>query len=314
MNNKNKLILEAKAFDKIIRKRINNGFHPDLKRKNIIKYFYNNPWRYPETRYLTIRNKVSFVLKYCKKGDSVLDVGCGLGTLSMELARNNVNVMGIDISKKSISYAKKFAKENLSKKEFSLINYKNLPISHIVKNPKKYKFDNIIFFKTLHHLDRVSQLFKKIKMNLKKNGKLIIVEPFRNDFQYLNAIVAYLVRKLSINWLNRDKNLGNLSYDKIDREIIEIIKEYQYTSSKKGYDQSPMDNSTSSKSLVLKELKKNYKIIKLDTMEAFKDKILGGIRGKSYKKEIMFLNNFDDFLVKKKILRGTTSLIVARKK
>ena len=57
-----------------------------------------------------------------------------------------------------------------------------------------------------------------------------------------------------------------------------------------------------------------YKIIKLDAMEAFKDKILGGIRGKSYKKEIMFLNNFDDFLVKKKILRGTTSLIVARKK
>ena len=64
MNNKNKLLLEAKAFDKIVRKRIKNGFHPDLKRKNIIKYFYNNPWRYPETRYLTISKKVSFVLKY----------------------------------------------------------------------------------------------------------------------------------------------------------------------------------------------------------------------------------------------------------
>ena len=64
-----------------------------------------------------------------------------------------------------------------------------------------------------------------------------------------------------------------------------------------------MDNSTSSKSLVLKELRKNFKIIKIDQMEAFKDKIIGGIRGKNYKKEISFINNFDDFLVKKKFLR-----------
>ena len=135
MKNK-KLHLEAKAFDKIVDRRIKKGFNPDLQKKNIIKYFYNNPWRYPETRYLTFIKKIFFVLKYCKKNDLVLDVGCGLGTLSMELARNNINVLGIDISKKSIDYAKKFSKNSLTKKQFSRIDYKNLPISEITKNPK----------------------------------------------------------------------------------------------------------------------------------------------------------------------------------
>lgn len=309
----NKLHLEAKAFDKIVEKRIKNGFNPDLKKKNIIKYFYNNPWRYPETRYFTFTKKISFILKYCKKNDLVLDVGCGLGTLSMELARSNINVTAIDISKKSIDYAKKFSKKSLTKKQYSRINYQQMPISQIINDPKKYKFNCIIFFKTLHHLENMPKLFKKIKNNLNKNGKIIIVEPFRDNFKYSNAIIAYLVRKLSNNWLNREKQINNSSLNKINQEINDIKKEYKYISDNKGYDQSPMDNSTSSKSLVLKELKKNFKIIKINEMEAFKDKILGGIRGKNYKKEIIFLNNFDDFLVKKKILKGVTSLIVAQK-
>ena len=116
MKNK-KLHLEAKAFDKIVDRRIKKALIPIFK-KNIIKYFYNNPWRYPETRYLTFIKKIFFVLKYCKKNDLVLDVGCGLGTLSMELARNNINVLGIDISKKSIDYAKKFSKNSLTKTIF----------------------------------------------------------------------------------------------------------------------------------------------------------------------------------------------------
>ena len=159
----------------------------------------------------------------------------------------------------------------------------------------------------------VYKLFKQIKKNLNKKVKIIIVEPFRDDFEYLNAVIAYLVRKLSNNWLNKGKKINYPSLNKINQEIIEIQKEYKYISDKRGYDQSPMDNSTSSKSLVLKELRKNFKIIKIDQMEAFKDKIIGGIRGKNYKKEISFINNFDDFLVKKKILKGITSLIVAQR-
>ena len=40
----------------------------------------------------------------------------------------------------------------------------------------------------------------------------------------LNAVIAYLVRKLSNNWLNKGKKINYPSLNKINQEIIEIQK------------------------------------------------------------------------------------------
>ena len=49
-----------------------------------------------------------------EKGDSVLDVGCGTGRHSLELARRGYIVTGIDISEKMLDRGRKIAyKENL---------------------------------------------------------------------------------------------------------------------------------------------------------------------------------------------------------
>lgn len=313
MISKTSLQLEAESFDKIVSERIKKGFNPDCSIKKNYKFFYNNPWRYPITTELCINGKIKEIIKFCKKKSKILDVGCGLGTLSFELAKKNCKVDAIDISKKSIFYAKKFAKKNLSKKQYDFINFKCTSLDEYLKNNKK-GFDSIVFFKTLHHLKNTKKVLKLVKKNLKINGYLIIVEPFRNDFEYINAVIAYIIRTLCINYQKRDLKIKKNSEKEIEQNINEILKEYKYESDEKGYDQSPNDNILNDSLKLKKLLKVDFNIFKEISLDSFRDKILGSIRGKDYLNEIKLINNLDKFLINKKILKGTTKIIVAKLK
>ena len=108
--------------------------------------------------------------------------------------------------------------------------------------------------------------------------------------------------------------MKNNSIKTIENEINNIFKEYKYIENKRGFDQSPMDNVTSSLEKVLNALKKNYSIKKISYQDAFKDKIIGGIYGDNKENEMKFIDNLDNFLIKKKILPGSTAMIVAQKK
>ena len=99
---KSKLLAEGKAFDSIVQNRIRNKISFDLNSKKINNFFYNNPWRYDDTRRLAIKEKTEFVISSLKNKKNVLEVGCGAGTLSFELARSGYNCTAIDLSKKSL--------------------------------------------------------------------------------------------------------------------------------------------------------------------------------------------------------------------
>ena len=75
-----------------------------------------------------------------------------------------------------------------------------------------------------------------------------------------------------------------------------------------------MDNITSDQVKVVQLIKDNFDLETIEEEDSFKDKILGGIRGKDKTKIIKFLNLFDEFLIKKNILKGTSYKIIARKK
>ena len=73
-----------------------------------------------------------------KPGGRVLDLGCGSGWLSLELARKGQIVDAYDISSKSISLAKKTLKANPYKEGFGKINYYNKDFSNIDFGENKY--------------------------------------------------------------------------------------------------------------------------------------------------------------------------------
>lgn len=247
LNNKILLKKEAEAFDQIVLKRIKAGFVPDVNLEKNFNFFKNNPWRYPETQKISIKEKINFVLQNTKAKSSSLEIGSGLGTLCFELARNKRHVTGIDISKKSIEFSKNYIKKNKKLSEFcnfSLCSFEDFKSSK--------KFDNIIFFKTLHHLPNLKFAFNKAYSLLKKNGKIIIVEPLRDNFKIENAIICYLL-KLLFNKKNIKSNFKN-----IEKSIKHIFLENLYLDKNEKKQQSPMDNVSNIEIDIINELKKNF--------------------------------------------------------
>src|SRR5688572_3302975 len=94
--------VEARAFDRRIEERAQAGFIPDLRRAVKCEYFYKSFWRDPHYIQLFLGRRaelyLSLLRKYGGEGLKILDVGCGAGYFSLELARAGHHVVAIDIS------------------------------------------------------------------------------------------------------------------------------------------------------------------------------------------------------------------------
>ncbi|MHA1757742.1 MAG: class I SAM-dependent methyltransferase [Promethearchaeota archaeon] len=94
-----------------------------------------------------------FFLDNIRENSVVLDIGCGLGILTHEIAKKAKKVVGIDIKKRAINRAKlKFNREN---------------IEYIVGDATNYdfdqKFDHVILSNVLEHIENRKTFLKKIK-------------------------------------------------------------------------------------------------------------------------------------------------------
>ncbi len=68
----------------------------------------HSPWRQPYLAYLTFGEIQRLVDEFVPgQGLKILDVGCGRGYLSLELAREGHDVLGIDSDREMIQQAKK---------------------------------------------------------------------------------------------------------------------------------------------------------------------------------------------------------------
>ncbi len=145
-----------------------NGFHKySTLQKKLIS---DNNFTYETT--LKVFNK------HIKSSDTVLDVGCGIGVISLYYGNKCKSVHGIDISDKAIKLANESAKElKLNQKiKFEVVDF-----------PNKYldkKFDKIIFSETLEHIQNEDLALQSISKMLNKNGQLIVTVPSVNSFIY----------------------------------------------------------------------------------------------------------------------------------
>jgi len=120
-----------------------------------------------------LRNSVFTKLSpYIKKGQKILDVCCGTGTLTILLAKllyKECEIIGVDISSGQIAKAQK-------KNE-----YRNLKFEVMDANELKFisnYFDHVIISAALHEMDRNQRLnvLSEIHRILKKKGILLVFE------------------------------------------------------------------------------------------------------------------------------------------
>ncbi|MFC1808253.1 class I SAM-dependent methyltransferase [Candidatus Omnitrophota bacterium] len=97
----------------------------------------------------------------------VLEVGCGIGIFTKELASTGARIVAIDISPHLIERAKRDVKDDNI--EFKICDVDNLPF-------KNEEFDVVLGTNVLHHLD-IYTAIRQIYRVLEKGGKIIFTEP-----------------------------------------------------------------------------------------------------------------------------------------
>ncbi len=159
----------------------------------------------------------------------ILDVGCGGGIICEPLARLGAQVTGIDFAPNNINAAKIHSKKN------------KLNINYIYKDIEKSiideKFDVILMFEVLEHLDNWKKTIKNIKKNLNKNGKIIISTINRN---LLSKLFAINIAENVLNWIPK----GTHDYNKFikPKEVeIALLKENFHFNNIKGLVFDPLN-------------------------------------------------------------------------
>jgi len=113
------------------------------------------------------------------KSKKYLDIGCGGGILSEEIARRGFDVTGIDFSPSSIEAAKQHAaKMNLTNVKYIVGNAYSLPF-------EDESFDGVIMSDVLEHIHDLQKAIKEISRVLKPNGIFVFDTINRTLFSYI---------------------------------------------------------------------------------------------------------------------------------
>ena len=111
------------------------------------------------------RQEKEYVLKllYPKKGEKILDAGCGTGYYSGFIKKAGCEVIGIDISEKMIEEAKKLGIKT------RICNLENFDLNE--------KFDKIVSCGALEFCKKHLSVLRNLKKHLKKGGSIVILIP-----------------------------------------------------------------------------------------------------------------------------------------
>ncbi|MFQ5737484.1 MAG: class I SAM-dependent methyltransferase [Acidobacteriota bacterium] len=106
----------------------------------------------------------------------VLEVGCGMGRYTLELAARRIRIEGLDLTPSLLDQLRKFEAARFS-----------IPLhcADIAQPPAQLlgRFDRIIGFFTLHHLHDLGACFQGMAGCLKPGGRIVFLEP--NPFNLL---------------------------------------------------------------------------------------------------------------------------------
>jgi len=123
-----------------------------------------------------LQNPKRILGSYIKKGDTVVDIGCGPGFFTCpmaEMAGADGRVIAVDLQEEMLEKLKLRAMEKglLSRIEPSRADVDSLNVS------LKEGADFVLAFYMVHEVPDKEGLFKQIHEMLKPGGKLLIIEP-----------------------------------------------------------------------------------------------------------------------------------------
>ena len=172
-------------------------------KKEEFKFFNNlsNEWWNENGKFAVLHKIRPIRMKYILdnfplhklKNAEVLDIGCGGGLISESMCRLGAKVTGIDFAKNNVEVAKLHSIQNGLKIKYFCYDVEKIEF--------KKKYDLIIIFEVLEHLDNWKLFLNKICKNLKPHGKIIISTINRTLTSRLAAI--YIAENI-LKWIPKN--------------------------------------------------------------------------------------------------------------
>ncbi|WP_298649457.1 class I SAM-dependent methyltransferase [uncultured Proteiniphilum sp.] len=124
--------------------------------------------------------------------DTVLDYGCGTGTITLQIARNARKVYGVDVSEGML----KRAQQNL--KNQNADNATFMKITTLNEMFQDKFFQVITIFNVLQYIDNRKKIFNQFYKLLEPQGKLIIAVPCFGGMSSFSALFVKFLRFVRI--------------------------------------------------------------------------------------------------------------------
>lgn len=116
--------------------------------------------------------------EYIQSGDTVLDIGCGTGTLAVMMAGKGARVRGIDISKPMLTVARERIAAGGLKESVELMETSIVGLAKYFKDESIDKIVSTLVFSELSSDERLYALAESRRI-LRKDGLLIIADEVR---------------------------------------------------------------------------------------------------------------------------------------
>jgi 2-polyprenyl-3-methyl-5-hydroxy-6-metoxy-1,4-benzoquinol methylase len=188
---------EGEYWDTFIAERLLHGEVPGSIdwRLAFSQFRYNHNWRpfcigMPAVNFRL--REMKYVITQAtrgKPGARVLDLGCGTGWLSLELARRGAHVTGLDVSATNLKLARYMAETNernfpflyqnflgmpLNLRDFGSIDYQYADLNNVSLPREEY--DAVVVWDSLHHVASLERLFEEVRGALKPEGVFLGVD------------------------------------------------------------------------------------------------------------------------------------------
>jgi 2-polyprenyl-6-hydroxyphenyl methylase/3-demethylubiquinone-9 3-methyltransferase len=150
-----------------------------------------------------VRERIHWITS-CVEGECILDIGCSQGIVSILLGREGRRVLGVDLMKESID----FARSKLSLEPMSVQKMVEFRCDNVLTYEfGDTKFDTVIMGELLEHLTNSEGMLQRAASLLKSTGKAIVTVPF-GIMDYIDHKKSYylfdLIHEVEANFMVTD--------------------------------------------------------------------------------------------------------------
>jgi ubiquinone/menaquinone biosynthesis C-methylase UbiE len=247
-----------------------------------------------------------FVDHAVSSGPRILELGCGEGNLTLELAARGMDLTAIDLSPDRIDRARSKAKVLHPAIEPNWI-VADLNTFSLPKN----RFDSVVAHDSLHHILHLGRLCEEVTLALKPGGRFIVMDYVGMGFRrkllagFLYAILP-TYQPYRAKWSLRKRLPGFLATERHKRKALDT------GSPSALHEDSPFEEI--SQKSIADEINRRFEVIEQQSFCPFWFYLVAKIRTPvRWKYHVArFLRSFDDLITRMHVARGAYVLIVAR--